>query len=110
MGKIIGGQNFTYALRGDGQVPITGIDGERQRAAIDALFNTLSPAVLRLPENVLQLIPARPPGHAKSRETFPSATGKTFEPIGAAESAVVLTLDALLEPTRAARMIASAAP
>jgi hypothetical protein len=109
VGKIIGGQNFTYALRGDGQVPVTAIDGQRQRAAIDALFNTLSPAVLRLPENVLQLIPARPPGHPKSRETFPSATGKTFEPIGAAESAIVLTLDVLLEPSRAARMIASSA-
>ena len=109
VGKIIGGQNFTYALRGDGQVPITGVDGERQRAAIEALFNTLSPAVLRLPENVLQLIPARPPGHAKSRETFPSATGKTFESVGAAESAVVLTLDVLLEATRAARMISSSA-
>jgi len=58
---------------------------------------------------VLQLIPPRPPGHPKSQETFPSATGKTFESIGAAESAVVLTLDVLLEPTRAARMIASSA-
>jgi hypothetical protein len=62
---------------------------------------------LRLPDNVLQLIPPRPPGHPKSRETFPSATGKTFEAIGAAESAVVLTLEVLLEPTRAARMIVS---
>jgi hypothetical protein len=107
--KIVGGQEFTYTLRGDGQVPVTAIDGQRQRAAIDALFNTLSPAVLRLPDNVLQLIPARPPGHPKSRETFPSATGKTFAPIGAAESAVVLTLDVLLEPTRAARMVAASA-
>ncbi len=78
VGKIIGGQNFTYALRGDGQVPITGVDGKRQREAIDALFNTLSPAVLLLPENVLQLIPARPPGHPKSRETFPRRYGQNI--------------------------------
>ena len=27
VGKIVGGQNFTYALRGDGQIPVTAIDG-----------------------------------------------------------------------------------
>ena len=55
------------------------------------------------------MIPPRPPGNPKSRETFPTSTGKVFEPIGAAESAATLTLDVLLEPSRAARMIASSA-
>jgi hypothetical protein len=45
----------------------------------------------------------------KSRETFPTNTGKVFEPLGAARSAATLTLDVLLEPTRAARMIAASA-
>jgi hypothetical protein len=65
--------------------------------------------VLRVPENVLNLIPPRPPGNPKSRETFPTSTGKIFEQIGAAQSAASLTLDVLLEPSRAARMIASSA-
>jgi hypothetical protein len=56
---------------------------------------------------VLRLIPPRPPGHPKSRETFPTSTGKVFESIGAAQSAAALTLDSLLEPGRAARMNAS---
>jgi len=109
VGKLIGGQYFNYAMRGDGQDTGTPVSPDRQRAAIAALLNTLSPAVLRVPENVLRLIPPRPPGQPKSRETFPTSTGKIFEPFGAAQSAASLTLDVLLEPSRAARMIASRA-
>ena len=93
VGKNIGGESFTYAMRGDGQVIGTPVPPDRQREAITALLDTLRPEVLRLPENVLRLIPPRPPGHPKSRETFPSHTGAVFEPFGAAESAATLTLD-----------------
>lgn len=109
VGKFVGGHEFNYAMRGDGQTLSTPVPADRQREAIAALLNTLSPTVLRVPENVLQLIPPRPPGNPKSRETFPTSTGKIFEPIGAAQSAASLTLDVLLEPSRAARMIASSA-
>jgi len=109
VGKLIGGQEYNYALRGDGQDISTPVTADRQRTAIAALLNTLSPSVLSIPENVLQLIPPRPPGHPKSRETFPTNTGKIFEPLGAARSAATLTLEVLLEPGRAARMIAMSA-
>jgi hypothetical protein len=109
VGKLIGGQEFTYAMRGDGQDITAPVSAERQRAAISALLHTLDPAVLRIPESVLQLIPPRPPGIAKSRETFPGNTGIVFESIGAAQSAASLTLEVLLEPTRAARMVTSSA-
>lgn len=106
-GKFIGGHYFNYAMRGDGQEASTPVSGDKQREAIAALLNTMTPEVLRIPENVLRLIPPRPPGHPKSRETFPTSTGKIFESIGAAQSAAALTLDSLLEPSRAARMNAS---
>ena len=109
VGKLIGGHDFSYAMRGDGQDTTTPVAADRQRAAIAALMHTLDPAVLRIPDNVLKLIPPRPPGFQKSRETFPTDTGKTFEQIGAAQSAATLTLEVLLEPTRAARMISSGA-
>jgi len=109
VGKLVGGHEFSYAMRGDGQDISSPVSADRQREAIAALLNTLSPAVLRVPENVLNLIPPRPPGNPKSRETFPTSTGKVFESIGAAQSAASLTLDVLLEPSRAARMIASSA-
>jgi hypothetical protein len=107
VGKLVGGENFNYALRGDGQELSTPVTADRQREAIAALINTLSPTVLRVPDNVLRLIPPRPPGFAKGRETFPTSTGKIFEPYGAAQSAAALTLEVMLEPSRAARLIAS---
>ena len=105
--KLIGGDYFNYAIRGDGQRASDPVEGGRQRVAITALLATISPAALRLPENLLDSIPARPPGHRLTRETFPRGTGKTFDPLGPARSAVTLTLDVLLNQERAARMVAS---
>lgn len=109
VGKLVGGHEFNYAMRGDGQDISSPVSPDRQREAIAALINTLSPAVLRVPENLLRLIPPRPPGHPKSRETFPTDTGKVFELFGAAKSAASLTLEVMLEPSRAARMTATRA-
>jgi hypothetical protein len=106
VGKLVGGQYFRYAMRGDGQEETATVGADRQRTAIMILLHTLSPTVLRIPDELVDSIPARPPGFAKTRETFPSDTGVVFDPFGAAESAVALTLDVLLDSTRAARMIA----
>ncbi|HZW59439.1 MAG TPA: zinc-dependent metalloprotease, partial [Woeseiaceae bacterium] len=106
VGKLLGGQYFTYALKGDGQTAVRPVDGDRQRAALGALLATFEPALLRLPDGLLELLPARPPGHARTRESFPAATGITFDPLGPARSAMALTLEVLLEPSRAARMVA----
>ena len=103
--KLIGGNYFNYALRGDGQQPSRPVSPQRQRAAIDALLETLSPARLALPQQLLTDLPPRPPGYPKSRETFPGYTGPIFDPLGPATSAAALTLEALLEPTRAARLV-----
>lgn len=107
VGKLIGGNYFNYAMRNDGQRATDPVDGDRQRAAIDALLDTIAPAVLRLPETLVDAIPPRPPGHRLTRESFPRSTGKTFDPLGPARSAVMLTLDVLLNAERAARMITS---
>jgi hypothetical protein len=107
VGKLVGGHYFRYTLRGDGQDVTAMVDADRQKTAIAILLHTLSPTVLRLPEELIDLLPPRPPGFAKTRETFPSDTGPVFDPFGAAESAVALTLEVLLDPTRAARMIAA---
>jgi hypothetical protein len=104
VGKLVGGRDFNYALRGDGQVATQAIDADRQRTALLALLQTLDPALLRLPDELLASIPGRPPSFGITRESFPRDTGHVFDPFGAAESAVALTLDVLLEPTRAARM------
>jgi hypothetical protein len=107
VGKLIGGNYFNYAMRDDGQRATDPVHGDRQRSAINALLGTIAPAVLRVPEDLLDSIPARPPGHELTRESFPRSTGKTFDPLGPARSAITLTLDVLLNPERAARMVAS---
>lgn len=110
VGKLIGGSYFKYALRGDGQSTPTPVSGDRQRAAIDALLATLDADVLRLSPEILELIPPRPPGHPKTRETFTGHTGATFDEYAPARSAIALTLDVLLNPERAARMTRGGTP
>ena len=104
--KIVGGLNYTYAVRGDGQVPMQVVDGRKQREAIDALLATLTPDALAIPEEVLNLLPPYPLGfYENDREVFKSRTGITFDPIAAAESAVDFTFGLLLNHERATRMI-----
>ncbi len=103
--KVLGGNEYTYALRGDGQ-PVTAIvPAAEQRRALQALLDTISPSNLVLPERVLNLIPPRPPAYPRTRETFPAYTGLTFDPVAAAESAADLTVTLMLDPHRAARLI-----
>lgn len=104
VGKFIGGEYFTYALRGDGQASPERVSGSKQKAAIDALLAAMQPDTLALPQKLVNLIPPRPPGHALGRESFARNTGVTFDPLSPAESAVSLTLEVLLNTRRAARM------
>lgn len=106
VGKLVGGQYFRYAMRGDGQEVTANVAADRQRTAIAILVHTLSPTVLRLPDELVDAIAPRPPGFEKTGELFPRDSGVVFDSFAAAESAVALTLDVLLDPTRAARMIA----
>jgi hypothetical protein len=101
---VLGGRDFTYALKGDGQTPTTVIDGERQRAALNALLATLSPEALTLSPELVALIPPRPPLSGNSRELFPRDTGYLFDPVAAAGTASILSLQVLLDPKRAARL------
>lgn len=103
--KEIGGMNYRYNLRGDGQPNPSVVDPAEQKKALEAVLKTLSPDTLTLPESILRILPPVPPGYPRTRESFPSHTGLTFDPVAAAESSADLTLAALLDPTRAARII-----
>lgn len=104
VGKLLGGEYFRYKLRGDGQPLPRTVDGSRQRDALETLVGGMAPDVLALPTGVIDLIPPRPPGYRRDRETFDRSTGATFDPLAPAASAVSLTLDVLMHPRRAARM------
>jgi hypothetical protein len=101
----LGGQNFIYALRGDGRTPTGPVSGAAQRAALGALNRTLRPAELVLPEKIVRLLPPRPQGFGQHRELFPRYTGLTFDAITPAVVAAGVTVDAVLDPQRAARLV-----
>ena len=103
--KEIGGLDYRYNLRGDGLPNPSIVDPAEQRKALTAVLKTLAPETLTLPESILSLLPPVPPGYPRTRESFPSHTGLTFDPIAAAESAADLTLTVLLDPARASRLI-----
>ena len=103
--KEIGGLDYRYALRGDGQLVTEIVPAAAQRQALDAVLKTISPETLTLPESLLKILPPRPPAYPRTQESFPAKTGLTFDPEGAAASAANLTLELLFEPTRASRLI-----
>ena len=103
--KEIGGLDYRYNVRGDGQMLPKIVDPADQKKALDAVLKTLSPETLTLPEPLLQLFPPRPPALPRTQESFPTHTGLTFDPIAAAESAADLTLALLCNPERASRLI-----
>lgn len=103
--KVLGGLEYTYALRGDRQPATTPISGAEQRKALAALLKTIDPAALTLPESLLRVIPPRPPGYSRTRENFRGRTGLTFDALAPVEAAANLTLSLLFNGQRAARLI-----
>lgn len=103
--QSIGGANYLYTVRGDGQVPFTIIDGEEQRDALETVLSTLSVDFLTLPQSVLELIP--PPAYRFTQgEPFPGRTGLLFDSLGAAEGSISLSVKQILNPARMARLVA----
>lgn len=103
--KMVGGVQFTYAVRGDEQPANTPLDPKIQASAIETLLATVKPDFLALPERIIQLIPPQPPGYERDRELFKTYTYNTFDPLAAAESAANYTLSAMLMPQRLARLL-----
>jgi hypothetical protein len=103
--KIIGGLDYRYQLRGDGQMNAAIVPADEQRKALRAVTRTLAADTLTLPDSLLKLLPPRPPGFERTRESLPAQTGLTFDPVAAAESAADLTLGFLFDPERAARLV-----
>ncbi|MEL7833082.1 zinc-dependent metalloprotease [Fodinibius sp. Rm-B-1B1-1] len=107
--KLIGGQNYSYNLRGDSQVGPEPVPDSTQRAALDAMLKTLSAEQLTMPERIVELIPPRPIGYYDSRELFNSHTDPTFDPLSAAETAAAMSAELLFNTERAARLVQSEA-
>jgi len=103
--KLIGGVNYTYAVRGDQQPTNEPVETQVQRAALTAVLRTLDPEFLAIPEHITELIPPQPIGYQRDRELFKIHTGLTFDPLAAAESAANQTLTLLMNQNRMARIV-----
>jgi hypothetical protein len=103
--KVVGGLEYTYAVRGPGQGASRPVDGQRQRAALAAVLRVLTPETLDLPESVIALMLPRPAGYNPNREMFAGLTGPTFDPLSAAATAADMAVQGLLRPERAARLV-----
>jgi hypothetical protein len=103
--KVIGGLNYSYAVRGDGQTVADIVPADEQRRALDAVLKTIDPAALAVPENILKLLPPHPPGYEATREDFHSRTHITFDSMAPVEAAADLTASLLLNPERATRLV-----
>jgi len=102
--KVIGGLNYRYALRGDGQPIAELLTPQQELNALEALMKTVQPSTLVLPENLLKIIPPRPLGYQRHRELVKIRTELTFDPLSAAETAADLTFSLILHPARANRL------
>ncbi len=102
--KLVGGVHYTYAVKGDGQPLPSPVAADRQRAALGALLDVLSPRQLALPPHLRTSIPPRPPGFGRHRELFDRDTGLIFDPYTPAASVSRLVFSLLLDPARTARL------
>ncbi len=102
--KLIGGLNYRYALRGDGQPVTELLTPQKELKALDALLKTVEPSALMLPESLLKIIPPRPIGYDRHRELVKIKTELTFDPLSVAETASDFTFGMILHPARTNRV------
>lgn len=103
--KLIGGQDYTFSLRGKGDKDPQVISPQEQKRALYAVLDTLKPENLALPESLVKLIPPRPPGYQRTREDFRIRTAPSFDALAPAEAFANHVCDFLFNPERAARIV-----
>lgn len=103
--KAIGGMDYTFALRGDAQVPARIVEPARQREALTALLATIQPKELAIPERILAKLPPSPYGFSGGW-TFDSPAGIVFDPLAVAASLSSYVADGILQPERVERLLA----
>jgi hypothetical protein len=103
--KLIGGVDYAYALKGDGQAAPRIVEKAKQLKALDAILDCLHPSFLRLPKGLAGLIPPRPAGIEYTKELFKKRTGLLFDALAPAETAADLPLSFLFHPERLSRMV-----
>jgi hypothetical protein len=103
--KVIGGQDYTFSVKGKGDRNPQIVAPEEQRRALAAVLDTLKPETLALPESLLRLIPPRPIGYPRTREDFRTRTQPVFDALAPAEAITDHVAGFLFNQERAARLV-----
>ncbi|ESP91682.1 zinc-dependent metalloprotease [Pseudoalteromonas luteoviolacea] len=103
--KLIGGVDYEYEVRGEGDVKGAEVVAKEQQVdALKSLLETLSPEALAVPEAILALIPPKAYGEARNRESIHGRTGLTLDAMALPEMASQHTLQLLLNAERLNRV------
>src|SRR4051794_2614337 len=108
--KSIGGLDYTYSVKEEGGLVPTPtrriVAAAAQRDALNAVLSTLDPAFLEIPPRIVALIPPRGNVDVTSNtELFEHRTTPAFDPVSAAMASADITLAALFDARRAARLV-----
>ena len=103
--KVVGGLDYNYTVKGDGQKTVKIADKKIQERALTTILKTLDASVIAIPKEKLSLFPPRAFGYGRSRESINGKTGVSFDALSAAETSADMTLSLLLHPERASRLI-----
>jgi Met-zincin len=104
--RYIGGMYDNLALKGETIAPTEIVAADLQRRILAQLVEAIQPANLAIPEPLL--VNLAPPAEGRDPEDFNMPTGAAFDHLAAARTLSAMVLEQLLEPERAARLVAFA--
>ena len=103
--KLIGGLDYNYAKRDDNQTIVKDVSFKEQNNALLSVLTTLKAKNIAIPKSKLELFPPRAYNYPRTRESFKSMTGVSFDPFSAASTASEMTLSLLLNVKRMNRLV-----
>jgi len=113
--RLLGGTYYEYSVF-DGNsgsaagsavesaAKVTPVSSANQHRALEVLLETLQPELLTLPDSILSMIPPKPIGYSRSRESFPLRTAQGMDFTAIAETAADHTITGMLQAERLARL------
>ncbi len=101
--RFVGGMFHTYNLKGDAGPPTEIVPAATQREVLQLLLSAIAPPALELPESLLAQLTPHPSGNLEDL-----SSDYAFDHLRAARILAAMVLGDLLQPDRAARLVAFA--
>ncbi|MDF1696845.1 MAG: zinc-dependent metalloprotease [Saprospiraceae bacterium] len=102
--KIIGGVDYTYAVKGFDEPINKPVSEPVQHHAMQVLLSMLSPEALAIPSNAMDVLLPAAKGYGRNRESLKSNAEMVFDPLNSAEALSNFVLTLMLHPDRLTRI------